>query len=86
MRTMWRSGSRRRGRGEDGAVDGRRVDDAVVGLRGRGVVVGGGEGGRGPDLGGAYIRPAAAPPSSASAQRRRAAPAQVLVLLLVLRC
>jgi hypothetical protein len=77
---MWRGGSKRRGWGEDGAVDGRWVDDVVVGLRGRGVVVGGGEGGGGPDLGGADLRPAAAPPASASAQRRRAAPAQVLVL------
>jgi hypothetical protein len=67
-------------------VDGRWVDDVMVGLRGRGIVVGRGEGGGGLDLGSADLwAAAAAPPSSASAQRQRAAPPQVLVLLLVNR-
>jgi hypothetical protein len=70
------------GRGEQGAVDGRRVSIGVVAVGRRVEAGGGGEGGGGPDLVGAHLGPFPAP--ATAAQHRRAAPAQELVLLLVL--
>lgn len=83
MRSRW---DVRRGRGEHGAVDGRRVRVGVVAVGSpclRRVEAGGGrEGGGRPDLVGAHLGPF--PARATAAQHRRAAPAQELVLLLVL--
>jgi len=79
MRRRW---GVRWGRGEHGAVDGRRVSVGVVAVGRRSLGRVEAAGGGGPDLVGAHLGPFPAP--ATAAQHRRAAPAQELVLLLVL--
>jgi len=82
----------RRGRGEHGAVDGRRIGVDTVAMVRRGlrrrrrrhVACGGGEGGGGPDLVGAHLGGTPAQAAANAAEHRGAAPSEELVLLLVL--